>query len=179
MTKKKESNILDADKQMSVVMMDISEIEPYENNPRLNEGSVDYVANSLLRFGWKQPIVVDRDKVIIAGHTRYKAAKKLGMMKVPVLIADDLTDEEVKAYRLADNKAGESSLWDFDKLDVELSGIGIDMGDFGFRTQDFEWNDEEGISEENYGGPVEQVSLVCPACGHVDLKINFKKADEE
>ena len=128
-----EANILDQDKPMKVEMMDISLIEPYENNPRLNEASVDAVAASIVRFGWKQPIVVDAEGVIIAGHTRYKAAKRLGMISVPVIVADDLTDEEVKAYRLADNKVGEQSLWDFDKLDEELDGIlDIDMGDFGF-----------------------------------------------
>lgn len=129
----KPKSILDQDREMKVEMMDISLIEPYENNPRFNEASVDAVAESIRRFGWKQPIVVDSNHVIIAGHTRYKAAKKLGMMSVPVLIADDLTDEEVKAYRLADNKVGEQSLWDFQKLDEELDGIlDIDMGDFGF-----------------------------------------------
>ena len=161
-----------------IVEMPIEEIEPYENNPRLNEGSVDYVANSIEEFGFDQPIVVDANMVIIAGHTRWKAAKQLKLKKVPVIIADHLTPEQANAYRLADNKAGEGSLWDFEKLDMELASLSMDMEKFGFRTQEFEWNDVEGINEENYSEP-DLTRLVCPACGHCDLKMNFKKADED
>lgn len=160
-----------------IVMVSIDAIEPYEDNPRLNEASVEYVANSIREFGFKQPIVVDKDMVIIAGHTRWKASKQLGLKEVPVIVADDLTPEQVKAYRLADNKVGEQSLWDFEKLDRELADLEIDMGEFGFRTQEFEWNDIEGISEENYSGSAE-VKLVCPACGHCGLKQEFKREDE-
>ena len=161
----------------NVQYMAVSEIVPYENNPRLNDASVDYVANSIKEFGFKQPIVVDKDMVIIAGHTRWKAAKKLGLKEVPVIVADDLSPEQANAYRLADNKVGEFSLWDFDKLDLELGEIEFDMSDFGFRTQEFEWNDVEGISEENYSGTAE-VKLVCPACGHCGLKQEFKRASD-
>lgn len=111
----------------------IGDVKPYENNPRDNDGAVEATANSIKEFGWQQPIVVDKDMVIIAGHTRYKAAKKLGMNEVPVVVADNLSPEQVKAYRLADNKTGELADWDMGLLDDELAEIAdIDMSDFGF-----------------------------------------------
>lgn len=115
------------------IMLPIGQIIPYANNPRNNKDAVDKVAASLREFGFRQPIVVDKDNVVIAGHTRLLAAKKLKMEEVPVLVADDLTDEQVKAYRLADNKTAEFALWDDEKLDEELSSIlDIDMEAFGF-----------------------------------------------
>lgn len=116
-----------------VEMRGIADIIPYENNPRYNEDAVEAVMSSIRTFGFKVPIVVDKDGVVVAGHTRLKAAKRLGMRKVPCLVADDLTEEQVKAYRLADNKVAEFSYWLDDKLKEELDGItGIDMGEFGF-----------------------------------------------
>ena len=115
----------------------LDEIKPYENNPRHNDNAVDAVANSIREFGFKVPIVVDSDGVIVAGHTRYKAAKKLGLQKVPCIVADDLTDEQVKAFRLADNKVGELATWDLDTLKVELDNIGeIDLSGMGFDLND-------------------------------------------
>lgn len=94
------------------------------------------MANSIREFGFKQPIVIDRNRVIIAGHTRWKAAKELGLKEVPCIMADDLTPSQVKAYRLADNKVAEASEWDYDLLEEELEGIlDIDMSDFGFETE--------------------------------------------
>jgi site-specific DNA-methyltransferase (adenine-specific) len=111
----------------------IDQIKPYANNPRDNDDAVDATANSIKKFGWQQPIVVDTGGVIIVGHTRYKAAKKLGLKTIPVLVADKLTPEQVKAYRLADNKTGELADWDDDLLQSELDGlVDIDMSDFGF-----------------------------------------------
>ena len=134
---------------MEIIIKGIDEIRPYENNPRLNDGAVGAVAESIREFGFQQPIVVDRDGVIIAGHTRYKAAKKLGLTEVPVVVAGNLTDEQVKAYRLADNKTGELAEWDFSALEEELAGIGeLDMSLFGFdnieELQDVEPIDQVG-----------------------------------
>ena len=115
----------------------LDEIKPYENNPRHNDNAVDAVANSIREFGFKVPIVVDSEGVIVAGHTRYKAAKKLGLQTVPCLVADDLTQEQVKAFRLADNKVGELATWDLDTLKVELDNIGeIDLSGMGFDLND-------------------------------------------
>jgi len=111
----------------------ISEIRPYENNPRDNSKAIDAVAASIREFGFKVPIVIDKNGVIVAGHTRYEASKKLGLEEVPCVIADDLTDEQVKAFRLADNKTAELASWNPELLEVEMSGIdSIDMTEFGF-----------------------------------------------
>lgn len=116
-----------------VTYMDVDSLIPYANNPRLNDNAVDAVAASIKEFGFKVPIVVDGENVIINGHTRLKAAHKLGLKQVPVIVADDLTPEQVNAFRLADNKTSELSGWDLDKLDIELDSIAdIDMGDFCF-----------------------------------------------
>ncbi|WP_298625610.1 ParB N-terminal domain-containing protein [uncultured Senegalimassilia sp.] len=116
-----------------VTYMDVDSLIPYANNPRLNDNAVDAVAASIKEFGFKVPIVVDGENVIINGHTRLKAAHKLGLKQVPVIVADDLTPAQVKAFRLADNKTSEFAEWDMDKLDIELDSIAdIDMGDFGF-----------------------------------------------
>lgn len=134
---------------MQVQSMKIDEVKPYPNNPRNNDDGVEAVANSIKEFGWQQPIVVDKDNVIIVGHTRYKAAKKLGMDKVPVVVASNLSPEQVKAYRLADNKTGELTDWDMSLLDNELGDIAdIDMSDFGFDLDIPE--DDEEVQEDDF-----------------------------
>ena len=134
---------------MQVQSVKIDEVKPYPNNPRNNDNGVDAVANSIKEFGWQQPIVVDKDNVIIVGHTRYKAAKKLKMDKVPVVVASNLSDEQVRAYRLADNKTGELTDWDLGLLDDELGDIAdIDMSDFGFDL-DIPKDDEE-VQEDDF-----------------------------
>lgn len=138
---------------MQVQQISIHEIVPYENNARFNDEAVDYVKNSIKEFGFQQPIVVDKDNVIIAGHTRYKAAREIGMKTVPTIVAGDLTEEQVKAYRLADNKTGEIAEWDFDKLFEEISGIEeIDMSDFGFDLK-FDEEEEPDLSGEKQETP--------------------------
>ena len=120
---------------MNIIEKKISEIKPYERNPRRNDEAVTYLVESISSFGFKQPIVVDKDGVIVAGHTRFKAAKQLGMTEVPCVVADDLTPEQIKAFRLADNKVGEIATWDFELLHLELDDLEdfeIDMSDFGF-----------------------------------------------
>ena len=122
----------------NIIMMPIGDVHPYPNNPRVNKEAVDKVAASLKAFGWRQPIVVDSNNVIIVGHTRLQAAKRLRMKEVPVLVADDLSEEQVKAYRLADNKTAEFAEWDMDKLGDELADIlDIDMEEFGFDLSEF------------------------------------------
>ena len=129
---------------MNIIEKNLKDIKPYEKNPRKNDNAVEYVANSIKEFGFKVPIVIDKDGVIVAGHTRYKASKKLGLEKVPCIIADDLTDEQIKAYRLADNKVGESAKWDEGLLGTELSEIlNINMELFDFDLTIDEEEDEE------------------------------------
>lgn len=135
---------------MNIIEKSITEVKPYEKNPRKNDQSVDKVANSIKEFGFKVPIVIDKHNVIVCGHTRYKAAKKLGLSVVPCVVADDLTEEQIKAYRLADNKVGEDSLWDMDLLGSELEDIlNIDMEDFGFSLPEVETE----VVEDDYDKP--------------------------
>ena len=118
---------------MNIIEKKTDELIPYINNPRNNDEAVDKVAASIKEFGWKVPVVITTDNVIVTGHTRLKAARKLGLEKVPCIIADDLTESQIKAFRLADNKVAEFSEWDFDKLTIELEGLtDIVMDDFGF-----------------------------------------------
>lgn len=138
---------------MDIVNLRIGEIKPYENNPRKNDGAVEAVANSIKEFGFKVPIVIDKNKVIVTGHTRYKAAQELGLEEVPCLIADDLTQEQIKAFRLADNKVGEIAEWDLDLLVSELEGITeLDMSEFGFDELEDEEETEE-VVEDDYNAP--------------------------
>lgn len=162
---------------MEIIYKNIDELIPYDNNPRINDEAVEYVKNSIKEFGFKVPIIIDKDNVIIAGHTRIKASKELGIKDIPCIIADDLTEEQVKAFRLADNKVAEKSLWDYSKLDEELDSIlDIDMSMFDFNQSDIDWNDIEEISEETYQEPSHKM-LECPKCHHIDRDIHFKKVD--
>ena len=121
---------------MQVVMKKISSLLEYDNNPRHNEEAIEAVANSIREFGFKVPIVISSDNVIIAGHTRLKASVSLGLEEVPCIIADDLNDEQIKAFRLADNKTAELATWDLSKLEEELSHIDMDMLQFGFEEME-------------------------------------------
>ena len=132
---------------MNIKDIRVSELKEYKNNPRHNDGAVSAVAESIKQFGFKVPIVVDRDNVIVAGHTRLKAARQLGLETVPCIIADDLTPEQVKAFRLADNKTAELAEWDFSTLELELSelsgmNLDFDMSDFGFDLSEIEESQE-------------------------------------
>ena len=124
---------------MEIKDIAISALIPYEKNPRNNDSAVDAVSNSIKQFGFKVPIVIDKDKVIVCGHTRLKAAQKLGLQSVPCVVADDLSPEKIKAFRLADNKVSELADWDDAFLVEELNDLtifDIDMADFGFDISD-------------------------------------------
>ena len=127
------------------------ELKPYKKNPRINDQAVEAVKKSIQEFGFKIPMVIDCNDVVVCGHTRLKAALELGLQDVPCVVADDLTDEQIKAFRLADNGVSEIAEWDFDMLNDELSGIfDIDMSQFGFTLPDI-FDDEEEESEDDSG----------------------------
>lgn len=150
---------------MEIIQKRLDEIFPYENNPRVNDGAVDAVANSIRDFGFLQPIVVDRDGIIIVGHTRYRAATKLGLEEVPVVVAGDLSDKKAQAYRLADNKTGEISSWAFDKLMTELDALdqsGIDLTPYGFTGALAKKDEPDKEPKEVTGG---SKYITCPKCG--------------
>lgn len=135
---------------MEIETLKVSQLIPYKNNPRRNDDSVDAVAESIREFGFKVPIIIDRNNIVVCGHTRLKAAKKLKMKEVPCIRANDLTDEQICAFRLADNKVSESSIWDFDKLDDELGNIfDLDMSRFGFALLKNGSGEPDSKGEEN------------------------------
>ena len=147
---------------MDVIEKKLKDIKPYEKNPRKNDSAVDAVSNSIREFGFKVPVVIDKDGVIVCGHTRYKAAKKLGLKAVPCVVADDLTDEQIKAYRLADNKVSELAEWDFNILGEELEGIfDIDMSDFGFDLTEEEDAQTEREDLSDKVGETYEVIIEC------------------
>lgn len=153
---------------MKVINLDIEKIKPYENNPRHNENAINTVAKSIEEFGFQQPLVLDKDNIIVVGHTRYKAALKLGIKEVPCVIANNLTVEQCKAYRLADNKVGELAEWDFELLNQELEEIEeIEMSNFGFHEKDYDENDIDLSSffEDENEKETEEKEIQCPHCG--------------
>ena len=148
---------------MQIIDKRVEDLIPYENNPRINDGAVDAVAASISRFGWKVPLVIDKNNVVVTGHTRLKAAKALGLDTVPCILADDLSEEQVRAFRLVDNKTGELAGWDFSKLQSELAMIeGINMEDFGFLLAEIGKFKEEVKAEQN-----EAKKIFCPRCGEI------------
>lgn len=171
---------------MKIVNKKIDELIVYENNPRNNDTAVDSVANSIKEFGFKVPIIIDKDNIIVAGHTRLKASLKLGLKEVPCIIADDLSDDQIKAFRLADNKTSELATWDFSKLEEELENIDMDMLQFGFEelddsapvnVSDDDFDVEEEIPEEPYSklGDIYELGPHRVMCGDSTSSIDVKK----
>ena len=156
---------------LQIIEKNLSEITMYENNPRNNKQAVEPVANSIREFGFRVPIIIDKNGVIIAGHTRYKAAQLLQLEKVPCIVADDLSEEQVRMFRLADNKVAEYALWDISKLSEELEKItGYNMEAFGFDPmQGVELQDysapEPADDEENETKDSQPEMIQCPNCG--------------
>jgi len=156
---------------VKIEQWDIDRVRPYEKNPRRNDKAVQAVAESIREFGFRQPIVVDSDGVIVVGHTRYKAALKLGLKTVPVHVAADLTPPQARAYRLADNRTAENAEWDVDLLPIELGELrdeGFDLKLAGFSDKElaeylreFDTDLEDGDADADAADTVR-----CPKCGH-------------
>ena len=161
-------------------MMATSDLIPYVNNPRQNDDAVDAVASSIKNFGFKVPIVVDGQNEIVNGHTRLKAAKKLGLDEVPVIVADDLTPEQIKAFRLADNKVGEIAEWDEDALSVELEeleNLDFDMSEFGFEMSEPQTQEKD---ENTDSVPIdEKMIIIIESDNESELEEYFEKLVEE
>lgn len=136
---------------MVIVTKNIKDIKPYEKNPRINDNAVDKVAESIKQFGWKVPIVIDKNNVIVTGHTRYKAAEKLGINEIPCIIANDLTDAQIKAYRIADNKVADFAIWDNKLLLEELADLD-NIGEDIFTG--FEIGDVFNVFDEKENSPI-------------------------
>jgi ParB-like chromosome segregation protein Spo0J len=153
---------------MKIEMWEIDRVIPYVRNPRKNDQAVAGVAASLSEFGFQQPLVVDTQGILIAGHTRLKAAQLLKLKQVPVHVAESLTETQAKAYRLLDNKLGEKASWDYGLLGLELE----DMKDFNFADYDVDFGDSKDETEVEESGEEDasEKMLTCPKCHHV-----FKK----
>ena len=142
---------------------------PYTRNPRDTQKAIDKVAASIQAFGFLVPIIIDSDHVIVAGHTRLLAARKLGLAEVPTVMADDLTEDQIRAYRLVDNRVAEMAVWDEPLLADALDFIGddIDMLEFGFETEKQDWNERVDTNmefdEDDFGD--EAFEYECPECG--------------
>ena len=153
--------------KLEIKYIPIEEITPYKNNPRINEDAIPFVMNSIKEFGFKNPIILDKNNIVVAGHTRLESAKRLKMEEIPCIYADDLTEEQIKAYRLADNKVSEKSMWDYDKLEEELDNIlDIDMSKFDFNIDNFEIEiPEEKEETEKSTETKDKHEHICPNCG--------------
>lgn len=163
---------------IEIVMRKIGELKPYENNPRHNDMAVDAVAASIQQFGFKNPVIIDKDGVIVAGHTRYKAAKKLGITDIPCISADDLSDEQIKAFRLADNKTAELAEWDEDLLGKEMQGIiNIDMSQFGFSVGEDELGEEMQDDKYTLKVKIPQYEIT-GECPEISDMLDSSKAEE-
>lgn len=153
---------------MDIKMVKIDDIVPYENNPRHNADAIEPVKESIRQFGFRNPMILDKENVIVAGHTRYEAAKALGMTEVPVIYADDLSEEQVRKFRLVDNKTAEFAEWDFSKLEEELAELDFGDFDFGFRDDSEDegtiFKQQQEIDIENGGGGTDN-EVECPNCG--------------
>ena len=150
---------------MKIEIIDINKIIPYDQNPRYNEAAINYVKQSIEDYGYLNPIIINKDNVILCGHTRLEALKELNKDKIEVIKVTDLTPELEKAFRIADNKVAEFSYWDNEKLQKELSQV-IDNT---LKFYDFEYNnlDDIDINEEEYISDVDQSKkeIICPYCG--------------
>lgn len=162
---------------MQIVNKKIDELVPYINNPRFNDDAVEYVANSIKEFGFKVPIVIDKNNEIVAGHTRYKASIELGLEEVPCIVADDLNEEQIKAFRLADNKVSEKAEWNYELLDEELADIlDIDMSEFDFNIL----NDEEITRTDLSENIVEKYEVIIISCkDEEDMRQTYEKLTAE
>ena len=136
--------------KLKIEYKDISELIPYINNPRINDGAVDKVAASIKEFGFKNPIIIDKENVIIAGHTRLKAAKKLGLEEIPTIKVEDLTEQQIKAFRIADNKTSEFAEWDMELLEIELEGLDDIFTGFDMKDLDDMFPDDTEVTEDDF-----------------------------
>lgn len=161
---KKDGDIL------NIEYKNTNDLIPYKNNPRNNDHAIQYVAKSIEEFGFKVPIIIDQDNVIVCGHTRHKAALELGMKNVPCIVADDLTEQQVRAFRLADNKIGEMSKWNYDLLLNELEEFPEELvKDLGFHIMDdLDIDDFFNDSESKEKAPK---IIKCPCCGKTFEKV--------
>lgn len=160
---------------MNVIDKKICELHPYKNNPRINDKAADMVAKSIEQYGFKVPLVITEDGEIICGHTRYKAAQILGLNKVPCIVADDLTPEQVKAFRLVDNRTAEIAEWDYEILTNEISALSdFEISGFGFEEMKI-YPEESNDSGRKEIALTESISVVIPCENDEEAEYVYEK----
>ena len=162
-----------------IIYKKVSELKLNPNNPRKNDDAVDVIAKSIEKYGFKNPLIIDENNVVWCGNTRLKASKKLKLKEVPCIVANDLTEEQIRELALIDNKSSEIADWDYDLLKEELNVLdlsGFEL-DWSLPNDDIDWANVEDLNENTYDKPTHDM-LECPACHHIDRNIHFKKVDE-
>lgn len=164
--------------KIKIVDLKVEDLKPYEKNAKKhNQDQIDNVAKSIKKYGFVQPLVIDKDNVVIIGHCRLEASKKLNLKEVPCVRADSLTEDQVKELRLLDNKLNESD-WDMELLGDEL--VDLDLGDFeidwNLPNDDIDWDSVQDLDDKSYDEPKHNM-LECPFCHHIDRDIHFKKVE--
>lgn len=165
-------------KRLEIVYKNVADLIPYENNPRRNDQTVDSLATAIEEFGFKVPIIVDKSNEIVAGHTRLKAAKMLNLSEVPVIIADDLSEKQVRAFRLLDNRLSEMSEWDEDLLSLELTAlkaVDVDLSIFGLEPPKMDDIEAEDIYTDKVEIPHYQITDDKPS---IDMLLDDQKTKE-
>ena len=170
---------------MEIINKKLTEIKPYENNPRNNIKAIKPVKESILKFGFKVPIVIDKNDIIVCGHTRFYASQEIGLETVPCIVADDLTPEQINAFRLVDNRTAEFAEWDLDKLNLELNDLtDFDLSSFGFDDliSDIADNLDDSLNDDLYDKytqkvltPVYEITGDCPS---LQTLVNDEKTKE-
>jgi len=161
---------MDSNKELRIEYLGIDEVKPYERNPRKNDQAVEIVMKSIQEFGFKNPIILDKNNVIVAGHTRLEAAKRLGLREVPTIKAEGLTENQIKAFRIMDNKSSEYADWDYDLLMNEIEGL-KENEDFDLETTGFSNADLDNIEKQSEKALEEvdenvETQFECPKCGY-------------
>jgi len=145
--------------QLKIEYLDIDTIKPYKKNPRNNDKAIDYIKKSIEEFGFKNPILLDKNNVIIAGHTRYEASKKIGLKQVPCIIVNNLNEEQIKAFRIVDNKSSEIATWNNEKMIEEIKSIDVNqLEKFDIEQIDFDFSREKLIE------PQDEEEIICYEC---------------
>jgi len=159
-----------------IIYKKVDELKLNDRNPRKNDGAVETIIKSINEFGFRNPLIIDADNKVWCGNTRLKAARKIGLLEVPCIVAEDLTEEQIRKLALLDNKTSEIAEWDYDLLSEELADLDLSEFelDWNLPNSDIDWASVDDLSDKKYEEP-EHNMLECPLCHHIDRDIHFRK----